>query len=421
MARDLNQALRPRDWDKVVGQSDIKDIILKSIYAGNFPKFSIFCGPTGVGKSCMAELAAQTLLCTGDPSRPCGKCAGCTIQSKRSIIKHNMAAMMGKKDIVQVLDGIFKYEGIDETTIYILEEVQVLKQKEEQTPFLEELTKIPDGVYVMMCTTQVSKLLPALRNRATIFQLTVPTAAECTEYIRYILETINCRPMSEGAMYSLAALSEYTPRNIVKNIELLAIDGSISEETMNKFFKTVSKSIYIDLLNYIMSPDCSTKVYVQVLTELQSQLSYTKLLAGLKDFALTALIEMCVGSADPTISRRDRNKLQSIMSNVTESDFTRLVDKIGDIGYDAFNRERDAMYELIKLKMFMQKKTTATVFANNTREAGAERAQNIAKSRVVSQHPLPETGVQTLSPDSDLSTLLGFDTGIAVEPEDDDD
>lgn len=415
MARDLNQALRPKSWDKIVGQSDIKDIILNAIYAGNFPKFSIFSGPTGVGKSCMAELAAQTLLCSSKENRPCGKCEGCLAKSKRSIIKHNMAAMMGKKDIVQVMDGIFKYEGIDDTTVYILEEVQVLKQKEEQTPFLEELTKIPDGVYVMMCTTQVSKLLPALRNRATIFQLTTPTAAECVEYIRDILEAINCSPMSESAMYSLAALSEFTPRNIVKHIELLAVDGSISEDAMNRFFKTVSKSAYIGLLNLMVSQDCSVRIFVQHLNSLQKDISCTKLLAGFKDFVLTVFLELCIGSIDPTISIHDRNQLKKAMSNVTEANFIKLIDRVGDIGYDAFNRERDAMYELIKLKMFMMNKSTPTAFSSNPQAASAERAQSLSNARTRRN---PERVTETVKPitaDTDLSSILGYDPGIVEE------
>ncbi len=41
------------------------------------PQALLFTGPPGVGKGTMARYLAQTMLCTAEGERPCGKCAAC--------------------------------------------------------------------------------------------------------------------------------------------------------------------------------------------------------------------------------------------------------------------------------------------------------------------------------------------------------
>lgn len=409
MARDLNQLLRPASWDAVVGQEDTKEIILKAIEHGTFPNFSIFCGPTGVGKSCMAELTAKTLLCTGE-DKPCGNCAGCKT-AEHSIVKHNMAAMIGKKDIIQVLDGIFKYEGLYGKTVYILEEVQVLKQKEEQTPFLEELTKIPDDVYVMMCTTRVTSLLPAMRNRATIFQLTVPSTEECVGLIQSTLERMNIQPMSYASMTSLANLSDNTPRNIIKHIGLLSSEGSITDVTMSKFFKTVSREQYIECLRQLVAPDINIYSFIKYLKTFDGKSAYTALIYGLKDFVLTALIEVSIGVPEPTLSVTDREYMGKVMQLVSEKDFLRLVERIGDLKGDDISDDKAAMYSLITLKMKTLNVTPVTAIQNDKQAAGAARATSIRQSRVFTEAPAGIEPVTTDLSDDAIESITGIRGG----------
>ncbi|MEG2262836.1 MAG: AAA family ATPase [Clostridia bacterium] len=410
MARDLNQVLRPASWNAVIGQSDIKDIIIAAIENETFPNFSIFCGPTGVGKSCMAELTAKTLICTGE-DKPCGKCPSC-LSAERSIVKYNMASMLGKKDIVQVLDGIFKYEGVFGKTIYILEEVQVLKQKEEQTPFLEELTKIPPDVYVMMCTTRVNSLLPAMRNRATVFQLTIPSTEECVDLIRSTLETLHLQPMSLDSMTTLATLSENTPRNIIKHIGLLASNGGISDGVISKFFKTVSKQEYINCLNQLISPDISVQDFVRYLKSLESVVTYTSLVHGLRDFILTALIEVSMNLPDPTMSVEDRKHMQNVMSLISKKDFLHLVGQIGELKGDVIADDKSAMFELITLKLKVLDINPVTAIKMNNQAAGVARAESIKHSQAFVRTPATTEEVTTHLTGDILETLTGISGGV---------
>ena len=411
MAKDFNQLFRPTTWDDIVGQTDIKQIIMAAIDNGNFPKFSIFCGPSGIGKSCMAEVAAHALICESSEEHPCGKCVACTTQASRSIVKYNMAKMLGKKDIVAVLDEIFKFEGLFGKTVYILEEVQVLKQNEEQAPFLEELTKIPDDVYIMMCTTHINKLLPALRNRATIFQLTVPSTQDCVELIRTINERVGYKPMSQASMTALATLSENVPRSILKHMQLLASNGEISQESISQFFHTVSQYEFISCLGELTDPNEDTFSFVKYLEYSKTRISLAKLLSGLRGFVLTALIEASTKVADPSISRTDRKRMSEVMSKISMSDFLKVVEAIGKLPSDAFTDDREAEFQLITLKMRTLGLTAKQVRQDNRMQTAAARAQSVHHTKQFAGTERQDVKVTSDISEDELEAILGISGG----------
>lgn len=397
MAQDFNQLFRPRVWDDIIGQEDIKQIIRAAIDSGNFPRFSIFSGPSGVGKSCTAEVVARELIQASNVSK----------DVDRHIIKHNMAKMLGKKDIVAVLDDIFKFEGIYGKTVYILEEVQVLKQNEEQAPFLEELTKIPDDVYIMMCTTHVHKLLPALRNRATHFQLTVPSPDECVQLITRVTEAVQLRPMSRNSMLTLAHLSENVPRNILKHMQLLMSNGQIDEEAMTRFFKVVSHQEYIGCFGALVQQDLDIFGFVRYIESVKNRVSLSKLMQGLRSFALTALIEVSTNATDPSLSRSDRAQMEKVMSMVYMENFVQLVEAIGKSSPESFSQDKDAEYRLILLKLQMLKLSPKVLAQDNPAITASQRAQSIHKSVNISTRPV-EQEINSQMSDSDIESILGY-------------
>lgn len=399
MGYDLNQLFRPTNWDDIIGQEDVKQIIRAAIASGNFPRFSIFCGPTGIGKSCTAEIVGRELVRTSPEQKQ--------EDLDKHVIKYNMAKLLGKKDIVSILDDIFKFEGLYGKTVYILEEVQVLKQSTEQSPFLEELTRIPEDVYIIMCTTHVHKLLPALRNRATTFQLSVPSTQECVEMIKRIVERLGLRPMTSYSMQSLAKLSQNTPRSILKHMQLLIVDGQITQDSISKFFKQVSSYHYIECLGNIVDNSVDVYSFVKYLESLADQFEISQVLIGLRNFVLTALIEVSTGAADPSLSRSDRQEMSQIMSKISSQEFIRVVELIGKISSESYSDENEAKYKLIMLKLQLLNKTTSQLVKENKSLAISERAQAVHKSKVYTQSNMRTEPVTTKMSDSEFEAILG--------------
>lgn len=392
--KDLNQVIRPKSWDEVVGQSDIKEICRKSLAEDKFPKFSIFYGPTGIGKSCIAELVAREITgYKGDlDAAPCIK-------------KYNMAALMGKKDIVEVIDNIFKYKSIGKT-VFILEEVQVMKQEEEQTPFLEELTRIPDDLYIMMCTTKYTALTPALRNRAVAFQLSLPTMEECSAYIDSITDRLQYRRMVEQAKQVLIKASNYTPRSIVKHIELLASDNEVDEADVNKFFKTISSSSFINTVRALVSPDVTLYDFTRVTRAIIKDCSYTNFMYGLRDFVIQLLLLQAAGEMDTPLVPSEMDECKLLLEKFDESLFTSIFDSLARMNMYHIESANDVLAALIKMKLSLSKKSVSSIMATNAADTVTVALDNKRASREIAKKSQP--GTQEITAIDSNSNLSAF-------------
>lgn len=65
-------------FKEIIGQQQVKDLLINSSKKGIIPHAQLFCGPAGVGKLPLAIAYAQYLNCL-DPQEkePCGKCSSC--------------------------------------------------------------------------------------------------------------------------------------------------------------------------------------------------------------------------------------------------------------------------------------------------------------------------------------------------------
>lgn len=415
---DLNQLLRPKTWSRVMGQRDVKEICMTAIESNRFPKFSIFHGPTGVGKSCIAELVASSLVCTSKENRQCDICGACNPAKYKYVRKYNMAAMLGKKDIIEVLNDIFKFKALsdDRPTVFILEEVQVLKQKDEQTPFLEELTKIPDNVYIIMCTTKVYDLLPELRSRAMLFALSTPSLRDCVDYIQQICGRLGIPAVSDAAAEALATLAEYTPRSIVNYIELLATPAGVDEASILKLLKTISRHDYLMLLSDLVNNEVNLYAYVKHLHALGDKISYSKLSYGLRDVVLAILVEISLESPDKTMTADDRKLSQDILSRVSEGTFIKLLNSLCQFKATSFEVDKIAFLELIKLKMSMLELTTASAVRNNVEQCAVSRTVSTRNARVAGFTAAESTDEFTqLDASSALEDITGIEDIVYAE------
>lgn len=397
--KDLNRYLRPQTWNDVIGQHDVVSTCRKAVDTGRFPKFSIFYGPTGVGKSCIAELIAREL--TGETG---------SIESSPRINKINMANLIGKKDISEIIETIFKYKAVQGTCVYILEEVQVLRQKEEQTPFLEELTRIPENVYIMMCTTKISALSMEMRNRAVGFQLTLPTYSDCEQLVTTVLEKMEFAPISKHAMSVLIKSSDYTPRSIIKHIELLASTDAVDEEEINRFFKVIDNKIYIKSLAALTDDSMGLYETVRVLSELIEGQSTQNYMYGLRDFCIQYVIERASSKNQMTLSTEERKLCKELLAGIDENMFARIFDSMSKLDMYKFESNNDIMAFLIRMKLAISSRKPQDIIRDNTSAASAALVANKRAAKNVT-HATNREELVPITAASNLASLgLSDDT-----------
>jgi DNA polymerase-3 subunit gamma/tau len=346
---------RPRVWDDVVGQNHLKGVIQQSLFSGNFPKFSLFTGPSGTGKSSLAELCAMALTCSNNLTEPCGVCENCLKfidGHSLSIKKYNMAKMLSKRDIVDVLDDIFQFESITGLTVYILEEVHALRDC-DQSPFLEELTRIPDDVYIIMCTTQPYKVLSEIRNRAITFNCELPSNVQCRNFIKKICKSAGVTGIDDNTVQTLVEVCENTPRKIIATLQLFATGGLLNSHNLSEFFGLADKSIYIELLDRLQSK-YSFYEYVTYLEDVtdNTDMSAVKIVKGLDSFMTDVLLERSRKNKFKLLENGE--KLNDICNSLGEAGILRLMNALVKRDFHSIKNEASAKFFLISLKLELQ-------------------------------------------------------------------
>ncbi len=201
----LARKWRPQQFEDVVGQEHITDVLMNSIKSGRIHHGYIFSGIRGIGKTTTARILAKALNCEHGPTvHPCNQCEFC-----REITK-------GYSMDVEEIDGASN-RGVDEMRVlqenagyapsrsrykvFIIDEVHMLTI-EAFNALLKTLEEPPPNVIFMMATTEPEKIPMTIRSRCQQFKFREGTAEE----IMRLLETIAEREQITISEKSLALL-----------------------------------------------------------------------------------------------------------------------------------------------------------------------------------------------------------------------
>lgn len=421
MAYDWNRLLRPREWKDVVGQKSAVALARESLLTHRFPKLSLFSGPAGVGKSLIAELIAMALTCDSGTDTPCLQCKSCKsfLEDKTyNIYKYNMAKLADKKDAINVVEDIFKWESINGKAVYILEEIHALKPT-QQEPFLEELTRIPEDINIIMCTTQPYRLSRELRSRALPFMLETPTTTECVDFVSSIGRKMEITLPPRNILVKFVNLCENNPRNIVKYLEVMSTSGEVKPSMIQEIFKTVDNSLYIDMLKNLNS-SVTMSEYTRFLVNAKQDngTQFVYIMRGLRDFLVNAYVEASTGTQEPTLSSNERKELGEIFKRIGESGFLKLMEAMSQAPNDALNSETAAQFYLMMLKGKIQGKPDGAVLADNKKESYNEKLQSAGLARARSNVAAPTAKFNKSSSanvtDADIANTVGV-TSVFTE------
>jgi len=118
----------------------------KMLEKWEMPHFTMLVGKSGVGKTTLARIMASNM---GD----------CLLR------EFNSADFRGIDFVREICDQLLSPPITHEKICYILDECHKLTG-DAQNAFLKTLEDTPDWAYLILCTTEPTKLIPALRSRA---------------------------------------------------------------------------------------------------------------------------------------------------------------------------------------------------------------------------------------------------------------
>lgn len=375
--RNWNLVMRPNQWSDIVGQSQYVGMFQTMVNTHSFPSFSILGGPPGVGKSLIAELIGKSLTCTGEGQVPCGQCANCkSFDSGKSmrVIKYDMPNI-GEDTIEEVITNIFKVDSTG-TRVFILEEAHVMNRDRIQTRFLEGTTRIPEDVYIIICTTQPYSLIPALRNRASMFMLETPSDDECIELIRRASERFGFELPSIDIMTHFVKMNRNSPRGILQTLESLALSGSMDDDVLRTFLRMQGTTVFCDVLCALLDNTKSVYDFITVLHE-DKEIDCVQIVRGLRDFVLSVLLEVSLGEKQ-AIPSEERKKVQRFLKEQGDKQLLRITDFLGGINNTDYISNSDAMFKLVSLKLKLLDLTTRKIVSDSREDAAEARMKSIS-------------------------------------------
>ena len=205
MYQPLADELRPRELSEVYGQEHILGegaILSRIIASGNVPNL-IFYGPSGTGKTTVANIIAE--------------------KTQRKLFKLNAttASTADIKNIVSELDTLLAPNGV----LLYLDEIQSFNKKQQQTL----LEHIENGKITLIASTTENPyfyVFNAILSRSTVFefkQITPEAAQKAVERaIRYMEHKLSLRVEAEdGALAHIASSCGGDIRKAINAVEVL--------------------------------------------------------------------------------------------------------------------------------------------------------------------------------------------------------
>ena len=165
--RVLSLSMRPKTLQDCVGQQELVTALEYQFQVGRIPHFYIVHGPIGAGKTTFARILALALqrgpLAVDAFAIP----AEMWQTYKRYDIKEINAANQNGVDDIRALIETMRYQPIapSKVKVVILDEAHQLTQA-AQNALLTETEDVAKHVYYIFCTSNLTKIIPALQRRA---------------------------------------------------------------------------------------------------------------------------------------------------------------------------------------------------------------------------------------------------------------
>lgn len=296
-------------FDEVVGHKNLVRFLKEHIELDNIADVVIFHGAPGVGKSSLAKLLAVEIAYRWSKDEADKqKCKESVILqniSTDAVKLFNMSEISEKEEEIQKVKADLS-TGFSKTgrKVLIMDEAHNMSKK-AQDAILTELEHLQKGVYVFICTTEISALREALQSRGkATFRLNGLTDAEARILLNRVIAQRKLRfdIATEVVITLVMNWANNQPRkmcNLLDNFE----DGSIiSSRDLEVFMNTSSAASVIELMKYLYD-------------SLPLGLAYVDSLKLDESFA-TMLIEVCkvaLGGVSNAMSTTDIKYIKEFM------------------------------------------------------------------------------------------------------------
>lgn len=155
-------------FENIIGNSDIKNILTKTLKNNTILHSYMFIGEQGIGKKLIAKEFAKMILCENFDENECNKCKSCVefnsgnnpdyvfIEPEGKNIKIEQIREMQNKVIEKPINSSKK--------VYIIDDADSMT-KEAQNCLLKTLEEPPEYIVIILIVSNENKVLTTIKSR----------------------------------------------------------------------------------------------------------------------------------------------------------------------------------------------------------------------------------------------------------------
>lgn len=307
---------RPSNFDELVGQDSIREILVNSIKTGRIAHAYIFTGPRGTGKTSTAKIFAKTLNCISPVDGvSCNNCETCVNYTESAdIIEIDAASNNGVEEIRTLRDSVKIAPYSSKYKVYIIDEVHMLSNS-AWNAFLKTLEEPPSHVIFILATTEINKIPETVMSRCQRFDFSKIPSNKMKNHLLNIckLENVN---IEDDALDEIIKLSNGCLRDALSYLDKVSKFGDkITISLVQDNFGSISVSTLDNLYNSIKD---NNRENISSIIDSVANLGLTPLnfIGEFVDYLLNKLLSNKIYSYDEILQLKDLIfKLNKITSN----------------------------------------------------------------------------------------------------------
>ena len=311
---------RPHTFDDIIGHEVFKKYFIERIKRGTLPQFIVLEGPEGLGKTSIAEVIAITVNYGFDDSPQKTKAIQEVIDNRHSIDcikKFNMAKDSGKDTAKEVLAELSPSMSTTGRKVVICDESHAIVES-AQDVFLVETEYIPKNTYLIMCTTDKSKLKATLLSRAVCIPLLALTTSQMVLVLKKEAASRNLTIQGGDTMLRIIAeWADNKPRAALNILNAFGENDVVSTEMVREFIGSMDISEILPLVTSLAGS----------LTYGLTFISEMKFSDGLVD-SLVEVLRIKMGQPSYKVSLEQYQDSKRKLENVPEEAIMKLLHSV---------------------------------------------------------------------------------------------
>lgn len=249
---------RPRDFDTVVNQKHIIDILQYQVINKKLISNYLFFWSRWTWKTSVARILAKAVNCQNPKNwNPCNKCFSCiSINENKNIdfVEIDAASHTQVDNIrKEIIDKAFYPPSVLKKKVYIIDEVHMLSSSSFNA-LLKIMEEPPEYLFFILATTEINKIKDTIVSRCQVFNFKKLNIDDISARLSYICEQ-EWYNYDKQALNLIAQNSDWAMRDSIKYLEQINFFEKITEDNVIKFLWIVWNSTIIEFIEYIKNLD----------------------------------------------------------------------------------------------------------------------------------------------------------------------